>query len=48
VIRVDFFYDLRDALVVGGGIVLYQKGDPPPFDSIRRNDRVFFEVKYSF
>jgi hypothetical protein len=48
VVRIDGRYDLRDALELGVGIVLYQKGDPPPFDEIRQNDRFFFELKYSF
>ena len=48
VVRLDARYDLRDALELGGGIVFYQKGDPPPFDTIKDNDRIFFEIKYSF
>jgi hypothetical protein len=47
-VRLDARYDLRDALELVGGIVFYQKGDPPPFDTIKRNDRFFFEIKYSF
>ena len=41
-------YDLRDALVLSGGIVLYQEGDSPGFDSIGRNDRFFLSLDYSF
>jgi hypothetical protein len=48
VVRLEAHYDLRDALELVGGIVFYQKGDPPPFDIIKNNDRLFFEVKYSF
>jgi len=48
VVRLDLRYDLRDALVLGGGILLFQHGDRIPFDSISRNDRVFLELKYSF
>jgi hypothetical protein len=48
VVRLDARYDLRDALELVGGIVFFQKGDPPPFDTIKRNDRFFFEIKYSF
>ena len=48
VVRLDARYELRDALELAGGIVFYQKGDPPPFDTIRRNDRFFGEIKYSF
>jgi hypothetical protein len=48
VVRLDARYDLLDALELSGGIVFYQKGDPPPFDTIKDNDRFFFEIKYSF
>jgi len=48
VVRLEARYDLRDALELGGGIVFYQKGDRVPFDSIKNNDRLFFEIKYSF
>lgn len=48
VVRLEARFDLRDALEVAGGVVFYQKGDPVPFDQIARNDRLFFEVKYSF
>jgi hypothetical protein len=48
IVRLEASYDIRDALVAGGGIVLYQKGDLPPFTSIFRNDRLFFHLKYSF
>jgi hypothetical protein len=47
-VRLGATYDLRDALELGGGIVLYQKGDIPPFDTIARNDRLYLEIKYSF
>jgi len=48
IVRVDLHYDLRDSLVLGGGILLFQDGDRIPFDTISRNDRFFFEIKYSF
>jgi hypothetical protein len=48
VVRLEAGYDLRDALVLKGGILLFQKGDNIPFDSISRNDRLFVELKYSF
>jgi hypothetical protein len=48
IVRLDARYDLRDALELGVGIVFYQRGDPPPFDIIKRNDRIFLELKYSF
>ena len=48
VLRVSFDYDLRDALVVGGGLVVYQKGDTPPFTFIDDHDRFFVRLRYSF
>jgi hypothetical protein len=48
VVRLEARYDLRDALEIAGGIVFYQKGDPIPFDTIKKNDRFFVEIKYSF
>lgn len=48
VLRLQASYDIRDALVFTAGILLFKEGDPPPFDSIGRNDRFFFELKYSF
>jgi hypothetical protein len=48
VVRVEASYDLRDALTLGGGIVLYQKGDSPTFEEIGRNDRLFLRLEYSF
>ena len=48
IIRGEFSYDLIDALVVSGGIVLYQEGDTPGFETIGRNDRFFLRVEYSF
>lgn len=46
--RFDSEYDLRDALVLKTGIIMYYKGDDPPFDTYDANDRVFAELKYSF
>jgi len=48
VFRFDVQYDLRDALEAGVGILLYQNGDLPPFDEWGRNDRLIFNVKWSF
>lgn len=48
VVRAEARYDVRDGLEVGLGMVFYQKGDTPVFSNIARNDRIFFEVKYSF
>jgi hypothetical protein len=46
--RVSAEYDLNDAVQVSGGFVLYQSGDLARFSKIGDNDRVFFDVKYSF
>ena len=47
-VRLSATYDLRDALELTGGIMLYQKGEIPPFDTIASNDRLFLEIKFSF
>ena len=46
--RLAFDYDLRDALTIGGGVLLFEEGDLPPFNAIDQNDRVFFNLRYSF
>ncbi len=46
--RFDVSYDLRDALTIGVGLVLYQTGDLPPLDDFGRNDRLIFQAKWSF
>ncbi len=48
ILRLDAEYDIRDALSVGAGILLYQAGDLPPFSEWGRNDRLFFNLKWSF
>ncbi len=48
VVRIDGSYDLRDALVLTAGVVLYQASDLPPLSTWGRNDRFFFELKWSF
>ena len=50
IVRLTADYDLRDALVIGAGVVLYQDGDgeTPPFDAWGRNDRVIMNIKWSF
>jgi hypothetical protein len=48
IVRLSADYDLRDALSIGGGVVLYQTGDIPPFDTWGRNDRLIFNMKWSF
>ncbi len=46
--RLEAAYDLRDALVLTGGIILYQKGRTPGFDKVGDNDRFFVRLEYSF
>jgi hypothetical protein len=41
-------YDLRDALSLTGGVLLFHDGDKFPFAAYSDNDRVFGEIKYSF
>ena len=48
IVRLSGEVEVRDALVVGGGLVLYQNGDSIEFQQVGRNDRVFLEVEYSF
>lgn len=48
IVRLSAEYELRDALMVGGGILLYEDGAPFFMRRIGDNDRVFLEVKYSF
>jgi hypothetical protein len=48
VVRAEARYDVLDGLEVGLGIIFYQKGELPLFRNIARNDRIFFELKYSF
>jgi hypothetical protein len=48
IVRLSGEFEVRDALLVGGGIALYQNGDSIEFQQVGRNDRVFLEVEYSF
>jgi hypothetical protein len=48
VFRLDFVYDLRDAVEIGAGILIYESGELPPLDGWGRNDRLIFNVKWSF
>ena len=41
-------YDLTDAVEISSGGVFYQSGDTEKFGQIGDNDRVYFEIKYSF
>ena len=46
--RMSLEYDVMDAFSVTGGVMLYQTGDNAYFKSLNENDRLFFEVRYSF
>ena len=50
VMRLSADYDVRDALVVSGGILLFDDGEgsTPPVNTWSRNDRLFLSIKYSF
>jgi len=46
--RASVEYDLKDALSITGGVVMYHDGTRTPFSAIANNDRLFFEIKQSF
>ena len=46
--RVSLEYDVVDAFSVKGGVMIYQSGGNTYFQSLNENDRLFFEVRYSF
>ncbi len=46
--RYQLDYDIASALSVSGGVVLYHGGTHQSFQDIANNDRLFFEIKYSF
>ncbi len=46
--RAQLSYELRQALELTGGFVMYHRGAQWPFDAIADNDRVFIELEYSF
>jgi uncharacterized protein DUF1302 len=46
--RLSFDYDLNDQVAVQCGVITYQSGDKPSFRNIDDNDRLYFEIKYSF
>jgi len=48
IVRLQASYDLRDALVLTGGILFFWNGDPEILSDIDDNDRIFFQLKYSF
>jgi hypothetical protein len=46
--RFSAVYDLTDTIQLTGGVVLYSSGDLARFRHVGDNDRVYFELKYSF
>ena len=46
--RLSLGYDVNDSVSVTGGYVNYTAGDKAEFSNIGKNDRFFFDVKYSF
>lgn len=46
--RMSLEYDVMDAFSVAGGVMLYHTGDNAYFKNLNENDRIFFEVRYSF
>ena len=46
--RMSLEYDVMDAFSVTGGVMLYQYGENAYFQNLNENDRIFFEVRYSF
>jgi hypothetical protein len=47
-VRLSAEYELREALELSGGVLLFQSGDLVAFSQVGRNDRVFLGIKYSF
>lgn len=47
-LRAELEYELRDALALSGGAVIYQHGQGPPLDYWEHHDRLFLKLKYSF
>ena len=48
IVRAEAGYDVTDGLEVTLGMVFYQQGELFFFTNIAKNDRIFFELKYSF
>ena len=46
--RMSLEYDWTDSISLTVGGILYQSGDLVYFNTIKDNDRVFFDIKYSF
>lgn len=48
VTRLQATWELRDAVALTGGLLLYAQGDVPPTDGWGDNDRLFTELRWSF
>lgn len=48
VLRAQGDYTIRDGLVLTAGILIFQKGRLAPLDTWGHNDRLFFDIKWSF
>jgi hypothetical protein len=46
--RLQFKYELREALFTTLGVVSYHRGDTVPYSEIADNDRLFVDIEYSF
>lgn len=46
--RFTIDYDVSDTIETRSGIMIYQSGNRTGFESIGNNDRIFFELEYSF
>ena len=46
--RAQATWELRDALEVTGGVLIFAKGDIPPTNAWGDNDRLFAELRWSF
>jgi len=46
--RLQFKYELGEALFTTLGVVSYHRGDTVPFNEIADNDRLFLDLEYSF
>ena len=46
--QISLKYDVEDSFYVKGGVMIYQSGESSYFQSLNDNDRLFFEVRYSF
>ena len=47
-VRLSASYDLRDALKLSGGILIFAAGDDPPTSTWGDNDRLFAELVWDF